>query len=766
MSKIKYSNFIFTATLFFIFSNCLAQIKVTGTISESGSNKSLVGVNIVCKKDSQGTSTDTKGQFSIELKSPDTLIISYIGYKKITVSVNKSTVLDLFLEVDTKQLSQIEIKAPRIIELKLPASFMHIPKEHLSRDNETNIAPALNRVTGVYMHTGALNTNRITIRGIGNRSLFSTTKIRAYLDDIPLTTGDGETTIEDIDLSLIEKVDVWKGPTASLYGAGLGGMIHYKTREQEDFMPTSLGTKLTVGSYGLIRNVSELNFTNNNKTLNASLNYNNTSSNGYRDNNKYDRESITLIGKYISGQNSETTIFGSFMKLKAFIPSSLDRNDYDNNPQKAAFTWGNIKGFEDYDKIISGLSHEFKIADVSNLELKNKTSVFFNQRDAYESTPFNILEENSRSIGVRSVLELNKANESENELPLLSVGMETYSENYDWKTFETNNGIKEAPLSYNSEHRKYINIFVQSYFELNTKATLFTGVNLNNTSYNYDDLLKANGIDKSGDYGFDFILSPHLGFNYQFNTGIALFTTVSHGFSPPSLEETLNPNGTINPDIQVEKGWNYEIGTRGNINSNLTYELTAYTMQIKDLLVARRVGDDQFVGVNAGKTQHNGLELFLSYEMIKNSRWKISPFLSYTFSDYTFKEFIDEENNFSGNDLTGTPPHQLSSGLDFSSSIGFYGNINYKFVDAFPMRDDNSIDSEAYQVVRAKIGFQKNITTRLKLNASFGVDNLLNEKYASMILINAGSFGNNLPRYYYPGLPRNYYGSISLSYLL
>jgi iron complex outermembrane receptor protein len=33
-----------------------------------------------------------------------------------------------------------------------------------------------------------------------------------------------------------------------------------------------------------------------------------------------------------------------------------------------------------------------------------------------------------------------------------------------------------------------------------------------------------------------------------------------------------------------------------------------------------------------------------------------------------------------------------------------------------------------------------------------------------MLLINAGSFGGNKPRYYYPGNPINYYTSLKLKY--
>jgi iron complex outermembrane receptor protein len=58
---------------------------------------------------------------------------------------------------------------------------------------------------------GALNTNRITIRGIGARTL-GTTRIKTYLDNIPLTNPEGESSIEDIDLETIGKIEIIKDP--------------------------------------------------------------------------------------------------------------------------------------------------------------------------------------------------------------------------------------------------------------------------------------------------------------------------------------------------------------------------------------------------------------------------------------------------------------------------------------------------------------------------------------------------------------------------
>lgn len=247
---------------------------------------------------------------------------------------------------------------------------------------------------------------------------------------------------------------------------------------------------------------------------------------------------------------------------------------------------------------------------------------------------------------------------------------------------------------------------------------------------------------------------------------MSFYGIVSHGFSPPTLEETLTPNGVINPDIQPEKGWNMELGTRGNW-ANISYNLSVYTMQIKNLLVARRTGFDQFLGINAGKTTHQGIEFSLQAKH-QWWIWQLQPFLNYTYANYRFEEFIDNDDDYSGNKLTGTAPHIASAGLLFETQGRqiIYGNFNYQFVDQMPLRDDNSLYSNAYQLWNGKLGYRMMLGQAWQIDANLGVNNLFNEQYASMLLINAASVGGAAPRYYYPGLPRNYYGSLGIRYFI
>ncbi len=732
------------------------QRTIKGVIKDAQTKEPLIGATVLIQSTQRGVATDRFGKFSLEIQpQDDSLKISYTGYFPKTIPLSGNDFYQINLAIANLSGGCGVLVRDSPIEITMPAPFMKISNANLQRDNDAIITPSLNRVPGVFMQSGALNTNRITMRGIGNRSPFSTNKIRAYLNEIPLTSGDGETTIEDIDLSLINEVKVWKGPTASIYGAGLGGMIHLKTAPTD--FKENIQTKLTVGSFGLVRNATDLKFTGNRFEGNVNFNY--TASDGYRDNNQYGRQGITFLGIYRPSGKYETTILANLTDAKAFIPSSLGITDFTENPRNAAFTWGNAMGNEDYQKSIFGLSQKAQFLSKDNLWVDNVTSLFAVVRNNYELRPFNILDEASTSFGVRSVFNLNMP-PINRTFPKASVGVEIFNENYDWKTLDVDT---EMDLSDNKEQRLNYNLFAQSYFKIGERIDVLAGVNFNNTNYDYTDLFKANGEDKSGDYTFDWVVSPRLGLTYNFGYNYSLFATVSHGFSPPSVSETLTPSGVINPNIQPEKGWNFEIGSRGKWKK-LTYEITAYQMNINDLIVIEPFDNfGNIIARNAGKTLHRGVEVYADWHVRKLSHeWR--AFASYNFADYEFIDFLNVDVNFAGNAIPGQPPHHFNAGFDYKKTSGWYGNVNFQHVAAMPLNDRNFDYTTDYQLVNLKFGWQKRISTRVDLNFFGGIQNLLNEKYASMILPNARPFGQNEARFFYPGLPINYYGGVAAKY--
>lgn len=626
-----------------------------------------------------------------------------------------------------------------------------IDANKLNQNPVQNISSAINEVPGVYMHTGTLNTNRITVRGIGNRSLFSTTKLRSYIDDIPLTNGVGETTIEDFDREILHSVDLYKGPGATAYGSGLGGLMLLKTNNLPD--DNYVKSQIAIGQFGFMKTNQTVSLSKNKFRLKLLQGYNH--SDGYRDNNSYDNRNYSLLGGYNHGDHQFSFLL-HHININAQIPSSLNSEDFAENPEKAAFTWGRVNGYEDYTKTIVGLTYSTIALDNWHL----KSTVFSNFYKGYESRPFNILDDESTNFGLRFSMNYDFQNKCESKF---LFGLEWSKELYDWDLFRTDNGMLGEQFEQNQEDRNSTQIFAQ--YSLNPIQNLKVeiGLNANLTNYTLEDLFDADTTDISGTYKYDWIASPRINLKYSINRSKYVYALISHGYSIPTLEETLTPDGLINTDIKPEIGMNYEIGYRTyNPTNKLNYGISIYHMKVKDLLVARRTSSDQFIGINAGGSRHIGFEFDAKYNIYQSENWKTNFDISYTFQRFRFTDFVDDDKDYSGNELTGAIPHLLS--IVWSSHYKSTGiSFNFKYVDSMPMRDDNSVYSESYSLLDFFI-YQNIKLGNFDIVTNVGVNNVLDAKYASMILINAGSFGGNAPRYFYPGLPLNAFVQTSIKY--
>ncbi|MBZ9728905.1 TonB-dependent receptor [Salegentibacter sp. JZCK2] len=714
------------------------------------------------------TISNSNGVFSIDSENlPGDYKISALGFEVLEINLKTSVSLqEIYLSPTSENLSEVLVRSTMIPKTlrKVPAAVNLITETDFNRTDATNVLETFNNVPGMYVNQGALNTNKINIRGIGARSQYSTNRIQAYFDGIPLTTAEGELTLDDFDQESLDRIEVIKGPTSSIYGAGLGGSINLYSKEpgKEE---ARLGVKTQYGSFNTQKQVYQASNTTANSALFAT--FSNLTSDGYRDNGNYDRKSALVNGTLKTSENGSLSYLANFTRLKAFIPSSLNEDDFLNNPETAAFTWGSAQGYESYDRGLLGGSYTHSLFD----NFSNTTSIFLSFRDAYEPRPFNILKEERVSAGVRTKFNLNT---QIFELPSeISFGAEYYNEWYETGTFE--NLYRDFPdegsvlgdrLSNNEQDRNYANFFAQVNLEFSEKWNMEAGFNLNTTSYSLTDLYTRDDVDQTGDYGFDPVFSPRIGTSYEIGTGKNIFASVSHGFSTPTVAETLTPDGRINTNLEPETGINYEAGFKGNWLQNKLYtEVSVFSIQIEDLLVAQRVGEDQYVGLNAGKTSHNGVEFLTNYRFLVGPGISIKPYVNGAINFFEFKEFVNNDEDFSGNKLPGVPKYTMNLGVDIQSESGFEFYGNFRNVGEIPLDDANSGYTDQYSLLNFKAGYTFNVFQDLNLNLYGGVNNALDEHYAASVLTNAVGFGGSAPRSFYPGNPRNYYGGVQLNYI-
>ena len=740
----------------------------TGRVLNSKTRDALQKVAVKNLQTGEIEYTNENGQFGFgSVEFPLELEFYLSGYLGTSLKFEENqTQLKIYLEQDIDQLSEVLIRSSNIPQeiRKIPASVSLISENDLERTDNFNLVQNFNYVPGVFVSQGALNTNKINIRGIGARSQYSTNRIKAYINGIPLTTAEGELTLDDFDPEYLDRIEIFKGPVSSVFGAGLGGSINLFTKKKVRDQRTVIAD-FNYGSFNTRKTRANLNYVKD--SLDISFNYNQVLSDGYRQNGEYDRISMLGSAGLINKSGNYWSFFFSYTNLKAYIPSSLNEEDFRNDPEKAAFTWNQAAGYESYDKNIFGISYEHNFS----AKLKNQTSVFYNSRDGYEPRPFDILDENRSSVGARTKFNYKfSIFEKSSEL---SFGAETMFEFYETGTFENlyeeteeRKSVQGDRLSLNEQNRNYINVFAQINTELTSRLLLETGLNFNSTAYDLEDNFNSGTNDQSGDYRFDPVLSPRVGLSYEAFDGKNFYASASHGFSTPTVAETLTPEGLINTNLKTETGWNYEIGFKGNwLNNKLYTELNLYSIQIRNLLVARRVGQDQYVGVNAGKADHNGIEFTSAYQTRLSENLQLKLFLNSNFNFFEFDRFVDQDEDYSGNTIPGVPEYMVSPGTEVSFK-DFSANINFQAFGEMALNDANSGYTDPYELLNLRLNYNWNLSRGIDLQFNFGINNILDEQYAASIVTNAVGFGGSAPRYYYPGNPRNFYGALRFKFNL
>lgn len=642
----------------------------------------------------------------------------------------------------TVRLDDVIVKASRFDSRvrTIPGSVQLLNKEKFQRTEIANLSEVVNSIPGVYMQSGGFQTSRLIIRGIGSRNPYGSGRIRAFYDDIPLSSGDGTTVIEDIEPIFIEKAEIIKGPNSAWYGAGIGGSIRFFS--QSNVKKTAIQIFSGAGSYGSYKIGGIAKVPIQNGFLNAG--FSKVTSDGYRQNSNYYRNSFFLSGAIGKGFKINYLFHAS--DVNAHMPSSIDENAFFSNPQLAAGNWLKAKGYKAYKRFLGGIRAEKKFGT----NIVNFLCISGGLNNPYELRPFNILDDNSRTLSISENIKITYP------FNTFLIGGEWLQENYSWRILQ-NQSLKEQQRA--MEKRDHANAYVSLRSLVFSPFLLSFSLNVNKTRYSIHDLYSVDSVDYSGKTRDRYTLSPRLGISVPLLSNVTFYGSYGNGFSNPTVEESLNSEGVLNSNLKPEQGWGFDLGIRAYlVHKSLWMDITYYNIQLKDLLVTKRLSEELFSGENAGNASLQGFELLAQYHPIHRLRANLSLQRSIN----KFKSFVGE-NDYSGNKLPGIPDFTVNSDIEVSIVEQLILTVDLNYYGKQYMNDDNSRVSKAWKTLDTKIANSFKLYKCL-FEIQIGVKNLFDEQYASMILVNAPSLGSNPPRYYYPGLPRNYFFSLKLDF--
>lgn len=254
--------------------SALAQEKATikGQISLTN-NQAADNISVVLKGTKIGTSTDENGFYEIKNIKPGNYIIkvSGIGYsskeKSVSLSGGDSIIEDFRISENSQELNEIVVNGNRknplarketqqvsrlpLKNLENPQVYTTITAELLKEQVVTNLDDALKNAPGLtplWASTG---------RGGDGAGYFS---LRGFAVQPTMINGLPGLTNGGLDPANIDKIEVIKGPSGTLFGSSLisyGGLINITTKKPYDHFGGEV--TYTAGSYGLNRVTADVN---------------------------------------------------------------------------------------------------------------------------------------------------------------------------------------------------------------------------------------------------------------------------------------------------------------------------------------------------------------------------------------------------------------------------------------------------------------------------------------------------------------------------
>jgi iron complex outermembrane recepter protein len=670
---------------------------------------------------------------------------------------------DSLLVDSTRVLDEITVQAYEYDRplIDIPAAIGIVKASDFERYNNASLLPAVNAIAGVRMEERSPGSYRLSIRGSTLRSPFGVRNIKVYWNDLPFTDPGGNTYLNLIDPGFIGQTEIIKGPGSSLYGAGTGGVLLFKSQTAKlNTNETYLSG--TAGSFGLI--TSSVGIRNHTEKSNATIHYAHQQSEGYRDQSAMRRDVLQTQGSYHI--DNKRIISANFLYADMYYetPGGLTLQQYQMNRRQARPAAGPNAGAVEQKATVynrtfyAGISQTYEISN----KWSNRTGAYLSFTQFENPTIRNYERRAEQSFGARSVTQY------KGELLNLTFGAE-YQQGFSPIKVYDNNGGEVGALQTDNEITSVTGlIFSQAELNLSKNFFLTIGGSLNFNNINFKELSSSPSVNEKR--GFKPVLSPRVAVLKKLNSLFSVYGSISQGFSPPTSAEIYPSAAVFDKKLTPEKGNNYEIGFRGLISHAISFDVVAYVFAMRDAITTRRNEDGGEYFVNVGSTLQKGLECNLSFNpkldannfIVDFKVWSSVTINRYTFDHYTkdtvnTKTGLSAPANYSGNKLTGVAPNIIAAGCDINFRSRLYCNITVNYTDKIPLNDGNTAFADRYVLLGGRAGY-KPAFKKLTLDFFVGADNLLDQRYSLGNDLNAqaGRFYNAAPaRNFFIGLKTN-----------
>jgi len=766
-----------------------AQFRLTGTVTQSGTNKPLPGASIRIQNQGKSTQTDASGSYAFRnLPAGNyTVSVSYLGFSAMqkTINLNADESLNFELAAAAFLADEVIVRSTRATE-RSATTFKNISSAEIEANNFGQDLPfILNNTPGVVVTSdagGGVGYTGIRIRGS------DATRVNVTLNGIPYNDSESQGTfwvnMPDF-ASSVDNIQIQRGVGTSTNGAGaFGGSLNIQTTGTS--IDPYAEVNNTYGSFNTLKNTVKLGtgLINNKWSFDGRLSR--IKSDGFIDRAASDLKSYFMSGGY-QGEKD-------LLRINVFGGSEQTYQAWNGIPESRLK--GDAQGMQDY--IARNYLSE---ADAANLlNSGNRTYnpfTYKDQTDNYWQNHYQLLyarqltdkltfngalhytdgrgyyeeykaDQKFKNYGLADVilggdtttrtnlvrrrwldnnfygLTYNLNYQANSKLSLTLGG--AYNE-YDGKHFGeitwaqvASNGQLGDHYYDNTGKKQDFNIFAKANFNATEQLSLFADLQYRNLNYQVNGTEKnLNVLDINDKLNF---FNPKVGASYFLNAESNFYASFSVANKEPNRDDYVNATANLYP--LSERLYNTEAGYRFK-NEQLQAGINIYHMQYKDQLVLTGKINDvgESIRQNVDDSYRLGVEVDASYTISPKfmlnanaalSKNKIRNYIDYL---YEYDDNGDISNiittDYRNTDISFSPAAVAFAELAYAPVKGLAVALQNKYVSKQFM--DNTQDDtrklDAYFVSNIRAGYTFSAWGVKKVNLSLLVNNIFDKQYES-----------------------------------
>ena len=587
--------------------------------------------------------------------------------------------------------------APAAVNVVGPQALAAMPRS-IAVDEAVLLVPGVkvdNQADGKRVHMSIRGQGILTERGIRG--------IRVMLDGLPLNDPSGfAPDFYDVDWSVVDAVEVLRGPGASLYGGGSSaGVLNIFTAPGGPRQATASGLASGMyGSNGFWKTTGDAGGSSGSVTYRGS--YTHSAGDGYRVHTAFRGDNVMGKAEWTPSARVQLTPMVWYTRFFNDNAEGLNLTWLAQDRRMANPDAITYNEYQDTHRVTGGVAGRVDLGSRQTLAF----TPFLRWTGYEESVPSSVQHRGLWSPG--GTLQYTIQRSTGPLVHHVSVGSDLQWQGVDEYRHPNLGLAVEGPdlLSDETIRQTGVGFFALDRLELGGRWGGMLSVRYDRVQNRLIDHLQAGGVDLSGEATFERVTGG-AGVTYQVARELHLYANIGQGFLPPAIEELANNPvqlGGFNEGLTAALSLGEEVGVRGMVGTRALLDVSLFHLSTDKDFDRYRVASRPLETFyrNVGSSRRFGGEAYVSWTPVR----PVALQVAYTYSHFQYTNTTSAYGDINGHWLPNSPEHQLVADAQVTVMRGLKLGATSETRSRWYVDPTNAATVDGYTLLHARVSYR------------------------------------------------------------